>query len=467
MKRFFVLSLALIMLVSFLPVLGMGAEVSFDLSAPSYTYESTDATKVKFEVTGNSATLSGNMARAAGETQNFVSVDYTGIFTSKSNVDEYVTQTVKIDEMPIYEKSSYNFQYRASGYFNTLTRNYGTPTALPIMNGRTKDQVHDSILYSIFRKDADGNLGLKLYCMSGDFNYVHVEVPKFAEKIGEAFTLTTIWHADNKVSFICDGEDLGTFDNVTFTHTRKAERKEYLSIGYETHGTKVSTYGEGTVKLTVSDVKITHGHTHTVNDTDGNCLTTGTCTECGNAVTMTEHTPAADDGDCSTPIRCSNSGCTQIVTPAKTHTPGADDGDCSTDILCSNPGCNKVAVPASAHTPAADDGDCTTAVMCSICGKVATPAMSSHQPAIANFKYATKTEAGYTGDTVCYVCGHEFSKGEVTPMLAGGTSNDQAVNDVAIYVYIAIGAVVLVAAAVVVILVIRKKQNRKEQPDSV
>ena len=467
MKSFLACFLVLIMLVSLLPVLVIAAEGNFDLSAPNFKYESTDATKVKFEVTGNSVTLSGNMARPKEKEHNFASLDYTGIFNSKTNLDEYVTQTIKIDAMPIFDNAGYNYHYRASGYFNTLSRNYGTPTALPLMGNKTKGELHDSILYCIYRKDAEGNLGLKLFHMSGDGNYRHIEVTMFAEKLGEAFTLTTIWQADNGVTFICDGETLGTFENVTFTHTRKNTRKEYLSIGYDTFGSKVSTYGEGTVNITVCDVEISHGHVHSINDTDGNCMTPGICTDCGATITMPEHIPAEDDGDCSTPVLCSNPGCAQIIVAAKTHAPGADDGDCGTPTLCSNPGCTKEAVPAGEHTPAEDDGDCTTDVMCTTCGKVAVHGNASHKPGIANFKYATKIEAGYSGDIICYLCDYVFSQGEEIPMLSGGTSNNQADDNIMPYVYIAIGAVVLGAAAVVVIVVIRKKQNQKVPKDSV
>ena len=121
-------------------------------------------------------------------------------------------------------------------------------------------------------------------------------------------------------------------------------------------------------------------------------------------------------------------------------------------------------IPEHVHTPAEDDGDCTTAVMCTSCDEVAIPAMPSHKAAIANFKYATETEKGYTGDQVCYLCNHEISKGEETPVLpktAGVNSNNQGVDIVAIIVYIVIGVAVL-AAAVVVVIVIRKKRNQKQ-----
>ena len=122
-------------------------------------------------------------------------------------------------------------------------------------------------------------------------------------------------------------------------------------------------------------------------------------------------------------------------------------------------------VPDHVHTPAADDGDCTTAILCTSCGEVATPAMPSHKAAIDNFKYATETEKGYTGDEVCYLCNHEISKGEETPVLektavqSANNSNNQGVDIGGIFVYIVIGVAVL-AAAVVVLIVIRKKKTK-------
>jgi len=58
------------------------------------------------------------------------------------------------------------------------------------------------------------------------------------------------------------------------------------------------------------------------------------------------------------------------------HTPAEDDGDCTTAVACTV--CGKDAIPAKAHTPAEDDGDCTTAVVCTVCGKDAVAAKDAH-----------------------------------------------------------------------------------------
>ncbi len=59
----------------------------------------------------------------------------------------------------------------------------------------------------------------------------------------------------------------------------------------------------------------------------------------------TNHTPAEDDGDCTTEIKCTI--CGTVTTEAKgSHTPEADDEDIATAVKCSNDGCNHICVPA-------------------------------------------------------------------------------------------------------------------------
>ena len=57
---------------------------------------------------------------------------------------------------------------------------------------------------------------------------------------------------------------------------------------------------------------------------------------------------------------CNNPGCTKVATAGKTsHTPSADDGDCTTAVKCSVEGCNKIAIEAkTAHADANNDGRC-------------------------------------------------------------------------------------------------------------
>lgn len=76
-----------------------------------------------------------------------------------------------------------------------------------------------------------------------------------------------------------------------------------------------------------------------------------------------------DDGDCMTALKCS--ACGNDILPAKdAHIAGANADDCTKDTICGNEGCTQVYAPktADAHVPGADDGDCTTAVKCTTAG---------------------------------------------------------------------------------------------------
>ena len=87
------------------------------------------------------------------------------------------------------------------------------------------------------------------------------------------------------------------------------------------------------------------------------------------------HDPEADDGDCTTGIKCKN--CDVIVTPgAEKHNDTRTD--CGVAGTCANTGCNHAFV-AGQHNPAADDGDCTTDILCASCGKVATKGQAEHK----------------------------------------------------------------------------------------
>ena len=217
---------------------------------------------------------------------------------------------------------------------------------------------------------------------------------------------------------------------------------------------------------------------HIPNADDGDCTTPITCSVCGEIVEearsyhtggvatcevkasceicgkeyglLAEHTPNADDGDCTTEITCSVCGdvttegrdehiggtatcedraecklCGMEYGDLADHIPCADDGDCTTEVTCWVCGevttearaahtggtarCDKLAECAVcgkgygellAHTPYADDGDCTTEVTCSSCGHVTTPARPYHTG-------GTET---CTHKAVCTLCGSEYGK---------------------------------------------------------
>ena len=98
-----------------------------------------------------------------------------------------------------------------------------------------------------------------------------------------------------------------------------------------------------------------------------------TCDTCG-ATRNISHTPGADDGDCTTDIKCSVCGTvTTAGVAAHTYTNACD-------ATCDVCGTTRTA---EAHVPGTDDGDCTTAVNCTVCGAVTTPAKSGHTGGVA------------------------------------------------------------------------------------
>ena len=173
-------------------------------------------------------------------------------------------------------------------------------------------------------------------------------------------------------------------------------------------------------------------------------------TGCSETDTKVQHTPAADDGDCTTAIKCTV--CDAVTTAASgghaggtatcsakprcatcgksygalaAHTPDADDGDCTTPIPCTACGgiatagasahtggtasctqkaectvCGKEYGAFAAHTPATDDGDCTTPIPCTVCGGIATAGASAH----------TGGTASCTQKAECTVCGKAYGE---------------------------------------------------------
>jgi hypothetical protein len=87
------------------------------------------------------------------------------------------------------------------------------------------------------------------------------------------------------------------------------------------------------------------------------------------------HQAGDDDGDCTTGIKCKN--CQVIVTEgAASHKDTRTD--CAVAGTCANAGCTH-AFAAGQHNPAADDGDCTTDIKCASCGKVAVKGQTAHK----------------------------------------------------------------------------------------
>ena len=93
--------------------------------------------------------------------------------------------------------------------------------------------------------------------------------------------------------------------------------------------------------------------------------------------TVHECAALADDGDCTTAVKCA---CGKEVTPAKQHIAGANADDCTKDTICGNAGCTQVfeAKKGDAHVAGADDNDCTTDIKCTNCDQVATKGAEKH-----------------------------------------------------------------------------------------
>ena len=82
---------------------------------------------------------------------------------------------------------------------------------------------------------------------------------------------------------------------------------------------------------------------------DATCTDPKTCSLCGETEGEPDalnHKAEADDGDCTTAVKCAN--CDTIVVAALTHTAEADDGDVTTAVKCANEGCDHIFVPAKA-----------------------------------------------------------------------------------------------------------------------
>ena len=162
---------------------------------------------------------------------------------------------------------------------------------------------------------------------------------------------------------------------------------------------------------------------HILDEDDGDCTTEIICLLCGNAAVeankthtggtatcdqqakcdicgmeygeFAEHTPDADDGDCTTPITCLL--CGEITTKANANHIGGE-ATCTSKANCVV--CGMEYGEVAEHILAKDDGDCTTAISCILCGKFLTEANESH----------VGGEATCTSKANCVVCGMEYGE---------------------------------------------------------
>ena len=112
------------------------------------------------------------------------------------------------------------------------------------------------------------------------------------------------------------------------------------------------------------------------------------------------------DGVVTTPATCTESG-------VKTYT-CSRCGDTTTEII--NATGHQTEVQNAKEATCTEDGY-TGDTVCTVCGETVTKGevikATGHQTEVQNAKEATCTEDGYTGDTVCTVCGETVTKGEV------------------------------------------------------
>ena len=113
---------------------------------------------------------------------------------------------------------------------------------------------------------------------------------------------------------------------------------------------------------------------HVCRGGNATCNNKANCDICGmDYGDFAQHTPNADDGDCTTDITCSE--CGAVTTEgADSHTGG--NATCTEQAECDV--CGKPYGELAQHTPNADDGDCTTDITCSECGAVTTEGADSH-----------------------------------------------------------------------------------------
>ncbi len=270
------------------------------------------------------------------------------------------------------------------------------------------------------------------YYLVGDFN-------EWAQDANEL----RIYGADGSIGSLTLTLKAGTYgfkvkhndtwlgNNGAFTDTASG----WTMSGYEDNckltvskcGDYTFSFDISTNKLTVSRADNDNAHTWNSGDVTAPTCTAGgyttyTCASCNHSYTTDKtsakgHTPAADDGDCTTATLCTVCGEIAIDAPHADH---AWDNACDTD--CNNSGCNKTRT--ASHTPNPDDGNCETAITCSVCG-VETTAAKQHTFTNACDKTCNNADCLHTrtithmleaddGDCttaiICSVC-----KEEVTP----------------------------------------------------
>ncbi len=215
---------------------------------------------------------------------------------------------------------------------------------------------------------------------------------------------------------------IGNYSEVLYKSLEKNDYKNYSELGLNpgdsittdhslrhfklTHQCKVEADdGDCTTAVACAcgkEAAAAKQHAGVITDcTKDTMCTNAGCTKVFEAKKGDDHVAGADDGDCTTAVKCAN--CEQIVTQAAAKHVW-DRANCSVDGACTTPGCTQT-VTAGTHTggtatckdkakcaecgeeygelgacaPKADDGDCTTDIKCSVCDKTTTAGQAAHK----------------------------------------------------------------------------------------
>ena len=285
-RRLLALATALVMIIGLLPatiltVSAVDTPAYVDLQALKAAGGSSLTVLNSADDTENGFNLTNNYTATLTEDTPANASNHDALWIAKliqGMSEPHLTQTITIRDMPVFESQSHSGDYyKYSGYYTTLQRNRVDT------NGGNDWNQANFITYSIYRPDETDNLAMKIYNHTNQ-EYAQQVVP-LNKKLGDEITLTTVWHADNKVTFYCGGESLGTFDNVMY-QVKNTFSTDTVFLGYFNHRADYEYAGK--VDLTVSNVLVTDGHT-----------------------------PGENVGDCTSPITCTS--CGAVTTPAKGH----------------------------------------------------------------------------------------------------------------------------------------------------
>ncbi len=139
------------------------------------------------------------------------------------------------------------------------------------------------------------------------------------------------------------------------------------------------------------------------------------CTVCG-YVERHDHSPAADDNDCTTPTLCTECGYA-VVEAKETHdfSGGAVGDQEGHRYICQNPDCT---VKSGVEEHSGGSATCFTLAVCQVCGSAYGELDSSNHvggQVVLGYRDPTDLDEGYTGDGYCLSCGAVLLTGRAIP----------------------------------------------------